>query len=234
MWQPHTWLAVRESEAEIHTWPRVLVHPNAVEDEGGMGAKRQWLHDREDRAVLVMMDDDFRFHVRTGQGWKLRNADPDDVAQALDWMVGQCLGQFAMSGLSLRVGNNRCDGFSKENTRCTGNYAIAVERCRAARLRWDRTPHGLMQDIDFTLQLLRRGLHNVVAYHWAVSQKTNSPGGASIIRTGRKQTDAARWIARQHPQAKLVVKGDDGSGMGTRLDVRVAWRKAAAEGSHHA
>ncbi len=91
-----------------------------------------------------------------------------------------------------------------------------------------------MEDFDVQLQLLKRGLGNACLYYWAQGQsKTNAPGGCSLWRTHEVHEAAARRLAELHPglvRLRQKANKTDAGGFGTRMEVTIAWKKAAGLG----
>jgi hypothetical protein len=153
---------------------------------------------------------------------------------ALIRMVKSKLTMFAHVGISARGGNNL--KLSKVETNERMMRFLAYDRMRVPPdCRFDRVP--CKQDFDMTLQLLRKGLPNAVIYEFAQDQvrQSNAPGGCANYRTEEMVEEAARELQRLHPKfVKLVEKTNNnwkGFEKESRLEVKIAWKQAAAAGS---
>lgn len=222
--------ACQYREALTHA-PNVLITetPSKIK---GIGPTRQWILETARAAKqshIVMMDDDLRFAKR-------RKDDPTKFEDASDADVQQMLATIEISlapvtphvGVCTREGGNRMldDAY---NTRMLRILAYHVPTYFKHGIRYDRTE--LMEDFDVTLQLLRKGLSNLVLHSWVHDQvMSNAPGGCSTYRTLEKQRAAAYKLAELHPGfVKTVEKQTKTAWNGmARTDVVVAWKKAFA------
>lgn len=218
---------------------RVIETP---EDVVGIGPTRWWigLHAQETGAdKLVMMDDDIDFLVRASpQDWRLVAQDSVATNEMFD-AIERRLDDVAMVGISDRAGNNRC-GIGGPDDDCMVNYNTRIMRMFGLRTAdWLEMEHGrvtVMEDIDLTLQLLRAGWGNVNLSWWVNGQKmANSPGGCSTYRTHQVQDESARRLQDLHGGdiVRLRTKNNktDAQGLGTRTEVTIMWKRAAAMGS---
>jgi len=214
----------------------------------GIATTRQWMVDwarTQGASRLVMIDDDLHFIVRglvpqTEPGWdyKLRPCEPQhfrNLAEKLE----EKLSDYAHVGVSMREGNNRLPGI--------GNYALATRAIRLVGYRLDvlGSADGALtgsvfrpevegrEDLDMTLQLLRRGYPNWVTYHWAQGQRSaEAPGGLEGVRDDAQLTSSAERLAALHPGlVRLRQKYNKSGGMaGWRTEVTISWKDALAEG----
>ena len=86
-----------------------------------------------------------------------------------------------------------------------------------------------MEDFHVTLSLLELCFPNLVMQDFACGQAaSNAPGGCSLYRDAKLQSQAAMNLAAAHPGfVKVVTKNAKSwQGMNTRTDVRVQWKKA--------
>jgi hypothetical protein len=184
---------------------------------------------------FAMMDDDVGFLVRRSPAvWNLRVAEPADCARMMRWME-MALGTYAQVGISAREGNNQqgvgtpfsLTALNARVMRVVGYRTeafMSVHHCRTT----------VAEDFDVTLQILRAGGENVVSYWWAQGQRmTNEDGGCASWRTLEIHEEAMRKLAELHPGiVSLRTKQNKGdqNGLGTRTEVTVQWKAAAAEG----
>jgi len=207
----------------------------------GIGPKREWIGRHAlgsgcDR--FAMMDDDVDLLVRRGpDDWRLRAQEVSDTRIMLAH-IDRLLDRHAMVGVSSREGNNRVgvgdvldESMVQLNTRIMRIMAVLTET-------WVGLEHGrvqFMEDFDLTLQMLRRGGTNACLYYYANGQRlTNAPGGCSEARTRETHEASARRLAELHaPHVRLRQKENktDSDGLGTRTEVTIAWKRAAAEGA---
>jgi len=178
---------------------------------------------------FAMMDDDLVFAVRKSEtGTSLRRQDDSDFLEMLV-SVEDHLERYAHVAISLRQGNNNSGpGPSPllaecgRGIRCVGYKTETFNSCEHGRVR-------IMEDIDITLQLLRRGMPNAILFWWAQDQKqTNAPGGCSEWRTKEVQETEALKLHALHPEfTKPREKANKtGGDFGTRTELTVFWRKA--------
>jgi len=204
----------------------LVVHPPEVKT---IAQKRAWIfrhwHDlRHTTGVqkIMMFDDDLRFAVRGGpDSTKLFPADEVAVLTHLRLMDAK-LDFCRHGGFSPRQGNNNMDPGWTYNTRSM--YAIAfhvptvMENCELGRIEH-------REDMDYTLQLLRKGFKNAVTADICTDQKYNAAGGASLERTMEASNADALKLAELHPGlVKPVEKAYKGSI--NRTEVIVSWKKA--------
>lgn len=231
--------AAELAKAELG-WVRVLETPEGMR---GIGPTRHWMgqHAAEHGAdKFLMMDDDIDFLIRKSpEDWALR---AQTEAESLDMFrtMENYLSSVAMVGISDRAGNNRPGVGGPDhpmlvacNTRIMRMFAVRTAD-------WLEMEHGrveVMEDFDLTLQLLRNGRGNVNLFYWANGQKmTNMEGGCSTYRTHEVQDRAARELQRLHGERfvalRLKQNKTDAEGLGTRTEVTIYWKKAAASHVH--
>ena len=214
----------------------------------GIGPTRHWIGEEAQRrgaAKFCMMDDDIDFLIRRSPAnWQLEAQTTEQTAEMLD-AIELWLDTVAMVGVSSREGNNRfgltdaegkqvghanCPSMCPRDTRIMRLFAVRT----ADWLEMEHHRVEVMEDFDLTLQLLRAGRGNVNLAYYANGQKqTNSPCGCSTYRTHEVQDRAARRLAELHaPFVRLRIKENktDREGLGTRTEVTIAWKRAAAEG----
>lgn len=180
---------------------------------------------------FFMLDDDLDFLIRRGDDtWRLRPCEPEEVSELFE-VVDYFLDYYVQVSVSPREGNNRLG--------IAGKRELFFECFRAMRMvayqteAFNSCEHGripVMEDMDVTLQLLRRHHKNAVLGYWANGQKmTNSPGGCSIWRTRELHNAAARRLAELHSGLVAVrqkINKTDREGLGTRDEVTVQWKRA--------
>lgn len=202
-------------------------------DVVGIAAKRKFIGEyalHMGHETFGMFDDDIHFIVRRSpHATGLRPVFEDDTDEMMT-VVEHRLLEYVHVGISFRQGNNNMDvgypiSLVGENERIaraaffqTGVFNSA-EHCRVE----------VMEDVDVSLQLLRRGYKNCNLGFWAQDQKmTNAPGGCSVFRTHEIHEQAAREIVRLHPGYTSLrhKQNKTGGAFGSRTEVTVQWKQA--------
>lgn len=244
-WQERAIYVVPEGQGEAYRTLLAGLCPAARVEEtpghiAGISPTRHWIavHAAEQGVSrIVMMDDDIDFLIRKSpEDWRLTAQTLDDTDHMLR-TIEQLLSEHAMVGISSREGNNRAgvgapldDNMVALNTRIMRLWGLRVED-------WLAMEHGrveVMEDFDVTLQLLRSGRTNANLFYYANGQRqTNMAGGCSTYRSHDVQDRSARRLAELHaPHVRLRQKQNktDREGLGTRTEVTIMWKNAAAEG----
>lgn len=235
-------LVVYPEEAQAHkSYGRpVLVSAQKVR---GIGHKRNFILKhciKNNIESFVMLDDDLDFFVR-GPKLKPESKTPfslypptDQQLKDMFYTVQNALeGPAACASVSPREGSNRFTERVVMNTRVMrflGYNTKVLQHVKA-----DFSKAEMMCDFSISLLLHTHGFESYTFTKWAHNQPgSNAPGGCSATRTSAKQEADARELAAMFPKyVKLVEKVTKGGwgGMGnTRIDVRVAWAKAYADG----
>lgn len=202
--------------------------------EDGIAATRRWIGENAElygEKSFIMFDDDIRFYRRrTTEDWHLEKQTRQDTTNMLLWLEAALEeGPYAAASISMRQGNNRETGTERENTRL----------CRVLGFKTDeflRCEHGrvtVMEDFDVLLQLLRRGLPNVMSVYYAQDQnQTQNGGGCQDYRTHENHEASARKLAELHDgYVRLRQKQNKTGGeFGTRTEVTISWKKAYDDG----
>lgn len=208
------------------------------EGMAGIGPTRHWIGEHAqsiEADKFVMMDDDIDFLVRKSpDDWRLVGPSPEQVAEMFG-EIEHWLDTYASVGVSSREGNNRAGvgGPRDTNMVSVSTRVMRMFGCRTAD--WLEMDHGqveVMEDFDLQLQLLRAGRGNCCLFYYANGQKmTNMAGGCSTYRSHEVQDTAARRLAELHPgfvTLRQKQNKTDADGLGTRTEVTIAWKKAAA------
>lgn len=192
---------------------------------------RQWILENVGHSEdIVMLDDDLSFYTRrTDDPTKLRDITDDELVQAFASMDNH-LHYYAHVGFAAREGANRVTTLHIENTRIMRVLGYNRQTLLGNGVRFDRIE--LMEDFDVALQLLERGMANLVLNTYAHNQAgSGKAGGCATFRTPQKQAEAAYALAALHPKyVRVVEKTTKGSfGGGTRTDVNIRWKKAYSD-----
>lgn len=208
--------------------------------EKGIAKTRHWigkLCQKKKVPKFVMMDDDLNFAVRIDDtSYKLRPQEHKDTVEMLRW-IDKSLDKYAHVSVAPR------DASAGERVK-SGAKPLTLENKRTLRLLAYRTDeflavkHGrvdVMEDFDVNLQLLEKGLPNLLAYWWTNDQRqTGSPGGCSTYRSKEVHEASARKLSELHEFVTLRQKKNTGQvvkaarDMQDRLEVTIYWEKTFA------
>lgn len=218
-----TLLVVQAREAHLYDTYPTLVLPPHIQNIGGT---REFLKSKLEDKVL-MLDDDLVFATRREDDpTKFRPAIDDEVS-AMFSHIELALDRFAHVGVAPREGANRNTEPYMYDQRMMRVLGYRMDVLREEEIIFDRLP--VMEDFDATLQLLRKGYHNVILNSWCHNQGgSNTDGGCSSFRTDGVQEAAARGLAELHRGFVTVVKKQTKTSWGgkERYDVRIQWKKA--------
>lgn len=220
-----------EDFQELKRYPNLLRgayalrHPSSIES---IAQKRAWIlrHYAGQEQSILMMDDDLRFSYRDEDDWdntKLEHADRDKVGEFLDDM-DSTLTRYAHAGWSMRQGNNYLKDWLNYNGRMCYVLGyqpqILVDNCELGRIE-------TREDMDYTLQLLKKGFPNMVDGRIAVDQVRGfgAEGGCSEERTIERSNADALRLAEFHPGV-VSVKEKKYLASIPRLEVRCEWKRA--------
>ncbi len=219
----------RESKKYIHIEKNygceVLVLPKGITR---LSPTRQWLLENCPSKNMGLLDDDLVFFKRS-KNLKLHRMNWKDFV-AMFALTNEWLSKHNIihCGISAREGNNRITSSYVECSRMMRALFYDVDAVRKTGARFDRIV--TKQDFDMTLQLLRKGYPNAVSYLFAHNQSggSNSQGGCSAYRTEKVMVQSANKLAKLHPGFVKVVEKKTKSSWegGSRIDVRIAWKKA--------
>jgi hypothetical protein len=241
----HVAVFVREEEREHYEsllvqhghalhWKIVGIPTGTVD---GIATTRNFILDwarGEQHKKVCMVDDDLHFIQRgllPDNDVHLRPCE--DVSKMFDWL-SDALEKYAHAAVSMREGNNRLPGLGAYMEASRGIRVVAynLPDLENEKIRFRPEVEG-REDLDMTLQLLRRGLPNCVTYHWAQGQKSaQAPGGLSDARNLENIHSSAEKLAELHPGlVKLRSKTNKSGGLaGERTEVTIYWKKALLEG----
>lgn len=236
-WIPVSWyskvtLVVDKIDAEefdeyVEGHCRLLVVPKSVKT---IAQKRAFILKTTEYEHILMLDDDLRFARRMydGDTFNLFEAKPDDVAWAFRQVERKLVSGMAHVGIGARQGNNNIKEKEwKKNTRMMYALGYNMPLLREAGVVYGRIEHR--EDMDYTLQLLRKGYPNAVLVDVTVDQTYNNKGGASLQRTIEASNADADKLATLHPRIVKVVEKDYAQSV-PRREVVCYWRNAYAQG----
>jgi hypothetical protein len=197
--------------------------------------KRRWVWGQtKGQERLYFVDDDVRFLYRDAAG-KAAKQGPDET-----------VAMFAHLDAMLDAGNLLC-GIAMRFMAQTKQrpYDVGCKQCvlhgfrRAdveflTQAQW-RDECEVVEDIDFTLQVLRCGYPNVVSNLFMHDQKSQAPGGCSQYRDQALYERCLRSLRALHPDFVTLVAAADAkpqSGVPTTLRPRVQYKKALQAGGY--
>jgi hypothetical protein len=225
--------------------PEFKLTAEYVPDEHyGISHTRKWIlteyaKSRGERYVL-MLDDDMDFCYRPNmKDPALETIKDPELFEAMFLQLEQWLTEgFVHIGLAARQGSNHFlgpEGY-RDVGRMMNAYAYDTQALKEIGVEFGRIP--VMEDFDLTLQLLRKGYPNRIAYQYVWNQRgSGSEGGCSKYRTPEMQAQAAEQLQKYHPEFVTLVTKETGSvwkDMEERADVNVQWLKAYEEGKRYA
>lgn len=201
-----------------------------------IAAKRKWMMEwARERGIekVLMFDDDLFFYFRywkpeakNGEGdWRLSDSTNAETTLWITSLMDRINAHVPHGGFGPRQGNNNFpDGWLVGGARMMLALAYHVPTALDNAV-WDRI--GTREDMDVALQLLRKGLPNVITHDFCVGQKSYAaPGGCDLERTTEKSDADAYKLAELHPGfVKVVQKEYLGH---PRKEVVVQWKRALA------
>jgi hypothetical protein len=193
--------------------------------------KRKWIIEEWHRSgndKIIMLDDDLRFATRkSANDTDLRPIQGKELIPEFERLANKLGPKFPHVGFGQRQGNNNVASGWKTPARMT--YAlgyflpIVVNECELGRIE-------TREDMDITLQLLRRGYPNAVWNTTVTDQrKFDAPGGATTERTMERSNADAYKLARLHPGYVRVAEKAYKASV-SRKEVVVQWQKALRDG----
>ena len=217
------WLVATRKEAKAlertHN-AQVLVQPDTVTN---IAQKRAWIIEQCRSERLIMLDDDLHFFYRASfDSPSLKSAPPDHPGANNAWtQLEKALEHYAHAGLGARMGAQGKNSVWKVNTRMMyvlGYQTRVIQGCKLNSI-------GTREDMDYTLQLLRKGYRNLVNYRLVIGQAYAKAGGMTEERTIERSDRDAELLARRY---KGIVKVEEKQYTHSipRKEVRVNWKDA--------
>ena len=175
-----------------------------------------------------MLDDDLVFSTRkSADDWHLDPIHGDELGAEIKRLEEKLGPEFPHVGFGARQGNHNQEAGWRTPSRMMyslGYYlSIVVKECELGRIE-------TREDMDITLQLLRKGYPNAV-WQTAVNdqRKYDAPGGCTNERTVESSNADADKLVRLHPDYVSVVEKDYKASV-PRKEVGCEWRKALEDG----
>jgi hypothetical protein len=177
---------------------------------------------------ILMLDDDLRFSTRISEDdWHLKELSGEELIPEFKRLEDKLGEEFPHVGFGPRQGNNRLEDVGwRIATRMQyslGYYIPIVKECELGRIE-------TREDMDLTLQLLRKGYPNAV---WQTTvndqRKFDAPGGASSERTIESSNADAKKLAELHPGYVTTTERKYKASV-PRVEVICQWGKAYQDG----
>lgn len=182
---------------------------------------------------ILQLDDDLTIGVLKEAGkYNLRDAEPMDLMLDILPRIERLLNHYPHVGATARneVHLNYLDEV-KTCARAIRFHGMRPRDFFNLGININRVP--TIEDYDFILQLLRKGVENGIDCQTYVGDGgSNAEGGCSEMRAELRDGEAARKLEAFHPGfVKLVEKETKiKGGVWKRTDVRVSWKKAFEAG----
>lgn len=219
-----TLVCPREEASELRdNYPTVniLKQPSSIKN---LSEKRQWIMEQSDHRFSFMFDDDLYLYAFDPSQERHVVASTSKNVTKKFWteVLVQLCSDYRCVGLGTKAFAPK--GGIKENHHL--GFAFGMTRKTVSKIEWNRLL--TYSDIDYTLQLLKKGVRIALTYDMAVAQrKANAEGGLRDERTRKGAAESLRELIRLHPD---VVKEKPPSKQHPDSNTRVSWKKAAQIG----
>lgn len=252
-WRDRTILVVDDVDArafEDEDVPKLDIVPKKIKS---IAQKRAWIIKRYAGEKILMLDDDLKFVRRDYRRIPtlIRQTNPDDVDTCLRWVEAK-LEKFAHVGISVRQGNNNLEKTQRRRWQAA-HYSEASQKELVRGIRWEpnyRMMYALgydtdvllkhcklgriehREDMDYCLQLLRKGFENRVLTEFCIDAGQGygaGSGGAAADRKIEESNADAEKLAKLHPGLVKVVDKEFRR-VQSRKEVICFWKKAIQEG----
>jgi hypothetical protein len=187
---------------------------------------REWLRCGYDK--ILMFDDDLCFATRISESDRhLRAIHGDELGAEIQRLEERLGPEFPHVGFGARQGNNNLKkvGWHTPSRMMysLGYYLpIVVKECELGRIE-------TREDIDLTLQLLRKGYPNAVWHTTVNDQRFNAPGGCTTERTIESSNADAYKLVELHPGYVSTIERSYKASV-PRVEVRCQWQRALQDG----
>lgn len=204
----------------------------------GIAPTRDWIleYGSKEDGKVVMLDDDLIFQ-RLRENGQITNCTDEEVVMAFEWLE-ESLDTYAHAGFAVRFsdkGNRGQEERSPARMMHVLGYNIDLIPDEVSFTNGIEKPETFsMDDFNMTLQLLTRGIPNVVSNVWRTSPAPgNARGGASTWRTLETQNESAHQLNKLFPRFVSLREKKNWQGIhgGQMFDVTVYWQRAYAHGN---
>jgi len=194
--------------------------------------KRRWIMEEWHRRgveKIMMLDDDLRFATRISDtDWHLKEIRGTELQYEFERLSNMLSRECPHVGFGPRQGNNTLEEVGWKSpgrmVYSLGFYLpVVIAECELGRIE-------TREDMDLTLQLLRKGYPNAI-WHTTVNdqRKFDAPGGATNERPIERSNADAEFLARLHPGYVSTVQKDYKASV-PRIEVICQWQKALEDG----
>lgn len=220
-------IVVPQAEASAYRkmWPsvRVKTQPESIRR---IAEKRAWVtrthfHNGR-REPMLLLDDDLHLYEWDGQ----RHVTPqrDSASWLRLWRAGMAKLFVDYAAVSLGTKAFALPGTIRQNYHMGYVFGFTYDAYNA--IVWNRV--NFYEDIDYTLQLLRKGHRIGVTYEITVQQhKANAPGGCSDERSQEAMDADLETLIKLHPG---IIRRKQATATHPQANTRISWRGAAKEG----
>src|SRR3990167_54603 len=163
------WHQQNHSQITVNTQP---------DPDMGISAKRKWIIDTTDDEKIVMLDDDLRFaYRRTDNPTLFRKAEEADLLEAFQQLENILSPEIPHAGFAVRGSGigaaAQVGGWQTTGKRAMYSLAYYLPTVKANAEFGRLSTH---EDIDVTLQLLRKGFPNAINFSFVTDQKFGAQG----------------------------------------------------------
>jgi hypothetical protein len=187
----------------------------------------EWLERGYDK--ILMLDDDLRFATRKSDAdWHLKEIAGVQLADEIQRLEDKLGPEFPHVGFGPRQGNNTLKeaGWKSPGRMqySLGYYLpVVLKECELGRIE-------TREDMDVTLQLLRKGYPDAVWHNTVNDQREfDASGGASDERTIERSNADAKKLAELHPGYVSTTEKKYTASV-PRVEVICQWQKALEDG----
>jgi len=231
-WRKRTTIVCPKNEAvrlsRLYDDVEIVVQPDPTMT---IARKRAWMMREYLRCgydKILMFDDDLCFATRVSEsGRRLRPIRGDELGAEIQRLEEKLGPEFPHVGFGPRQGNHNQEAGWKTPARMMYSLAyylpIVVKQCELGRIE-------TREDMDVTLQLLRKGYPNAV---WQTTvndqRKYDAPGGCTNERTIESSNADAYKLAELHPDYVSTIERPYKVSV-PRIEVSCRWKKALEDG----
>ncbi len=180
---------------------------------------------------LIMIDDDIDIAYKPTPNKYITITDQDDYFNdMIDDLLVQCSPQTPIVGISARQFSQDKKGLSF-NTRVIQVFCLYLSIIKKENFHFVDAGFPYMTDYFFILTFLQKGYQNVCINWFTRDDDSQTPGGCSIKRTVKNQSESAVALYRKFPDIVSLYVKTTGTWKEDRVNVRIKWRKAYVERS---
>lgn len=228
--RPNIDLVCPENEVERHRAlhsVNVIAQPDA---DWTIAKKRAWIMQTWPHEKILMLDDDLKFYKkRPDDPTRMLNATDDDITYWFGELEKKLTPETPHGGFGPRMMNDKHPPGWQEGGRMMFALGYHLPTIR------ENVEFGRIEtreDMDYVLQLLRKGLPNLICQTFTCGQETGkygAEGGCSGQRTTEASNDDAKRLAELHPGYVSVVSREYKISV-PRLEVVCKWKRALGDG----